>query len=61
MTWIVDRCPECEMQWAHGDQGQYSKLIAIYDHYKDRTVAWRCPGCSALWDRGDPVLSRDGD
>ncbi len=29
----------------------YSRLVAIYDNERDRTVAWMCPDCRMRWGR----------
>lgn len=29
----------------------FSRLIAIYDWDRDRTVAFQCPDCGGRWDR----------
>lgn len=39
-------CPYCKGILAYDADGKvYSRLIAVYDQQKDRTVAWRCPFC----------------
>lgn len=32
-------------------QGQWGRALALYDHDKDRTVAYRCPDCGHEWAR----------
>lgn len=55
-------CPNCKANWQgdpippkhqslFGGSTHYSRLIAIYDVEKDRTVAWLCPDCDYKMER----------
>jgi hypothetical protein len=46
-----DPIPEGLRAEYYGGSTHYSRLIAIYDRDRDRTVAWRCPDCHKEWDR----------
>jgi ribosomal protein L37AE/L43A len=56
-----DVCPFCKSnlqgkpipkEWQQ-DYGatHFSRIIAIYDRDKDRTVKYECPDCHKQWDR----------
>jgi predicted RNA-binding Zn-ribbon protein involved in translation (DUF1610 family) len=50
-------CPKCGADWQAGEIPQehlkyyadgsthYSRLVGVYDLYRDMTVRWRCPDC----------------
>jgi rubredoxin len=55
-------CPKCKADLRsipipkkdriyHGGNTHFSRLIGIYDHGLDRTVAWQCPDCKATFAR----------
>lgn len=61
----LEACPECKSSWVsryltdeetrsnHFSKGTkfFSRLIAVYDRDKDRTVSFACPDCLTMWDR----------
>jgi hypothetical protein len=55
-------CPKCKadlrgadippsQQGAYGGETHFTRVIGIYDRYKDRTTHWRCPDCGHEWER----------
>jgi predicted Zn-ribbon and HTH transcriptional regulator len=58
-----NKCPKCNSDWTDGlipekdrhlfgNKKNFSRLISIYDHDRDRTVAFECPDCKERFDRG---------
>jgi hypothetical protein len=39
---------------AFGGQTHFSRVIGIYSHADDATVAWQCPDCGHEWPRTEP-------
>lgn len=62
MHYRPDLCPVCEASWVgdeippenrhhYGGLTHFRRWIAIYDWYRDVTVAYACPDCNAIFDR----------
>ena len=57
-----DKCPLCganlrgdeipqEHRQHYGNKTHFSRVFAIYDRGRDRTVEYQCPDCNGRWPR----------
>jgi len=59
---VFEKCPHCKVSLQgdlipmehreyYGNNTHFSRLISVYDHNEDRSVAYRCPDCEHEWKR----------